>query len=259
MIYSRRAFETEMAALPVVCVEQLDGAPLSYMTRDAALRLQALSASVAVVPVTTRTVKQFKRVQLPGAPWHYAITSNGGTILVDGVADARWRTTIDRQVRTGAELAEIEARLRDRVSDSWVDTLRIADRLFVYLVAKPGLIPEDFVAEWDAWCRGRGWWVSRQGRKIYTIPTAVDKGRAVAEVVRRLRESGELSDDAPVFAAGDGALDAPMLRAADAAIRPRHGELEYLGWTHPSLTVTRASGIRAGAEIVDWFLERIPE
>jgi len=56
------------------------------------------------------------------------------------------------------------------------------------------------------------------------------------------------------FAAGDGALDAEMLRAADSAIRPRHGELEQLNWTNPNLTITSASGILAGEEIINWFI-----
>ncbi|QIS16732.1 HAD family hydrolase [Nocardia arthritidis] len=259
MIYSRNAFDTA-TDVPTVCVEQLDGSPLSFMTTAAALRMQALTVSAAVVPATTRTIKQFDRIQLPGAPWRYAITSNGGNILVDGVPDRYWRGDIDALVRAGgATLTEVTAALADRIDDSWVDKFRVADQLFCYLVVKPRAVPEGFLAEWDSWCRARGWSVSQQGRKIYAMPDAVCKSRAVAEVRRRLRENGELADEARTFAAGDGALDAAMLRTADAAIRPRHGELEQLNWTHPNLTVTRASGILAGAEIVDWFISASPE
>ncbi|MEO9221023.1 MAG: HAD family hydrolase, partial [Mycobacteriaceae bacterium] len=60
-----------------------------------------------------------------------------------------------------------------------------------------------------------------------------------------------------MFAAGDSLLDTDLLRAADAAIRPRHGELHDTGWTVPHLRVTRASGVRAGAEIVRWLAERV--
>lgn len=259
MIYSRNAFSTT-AEIATVCVEHLEGAPLSFMTTAAALRMQSLTEPAAVIPTTTRTIKQFHRIQLPGAPWRYAITSNGGNILVDGVPDMRWRIDIDTQVRaTGATLSEISAELRGRIDDSWVTKFRIADHLFCYLVVKPKAVPEGFLAEWDSWCRERGWSASQQGRKIYTMPDAVCKSRAVAEVRRRLLETGELSTDARTLAAGDGALDAEMLRSADCAIRPRHGELEQLNWTHPNLTVTRASGILAGEEIIDWFLDAAPE
>ncbi|MEU4316326.1 HAD family hydrolase [Nocardia sp. NPDC024068] len=252
MIYSRNAFgpgEPE-----TVCVEHFEGAPLSYMTAAAVVRLKELAAAAAVLPTTTRTIEQFRRIELPGAPWPYAVTSNGGNILVDGAPDPSWRAAIDAAVRAGgASLAEVGAALRSRVDDSWVLKYREADGLFCYLVVDPAGVPDDFLAEWDQWCRERGWSASRQGRKIYTMPQAVCKSRAVAEVRTRLRAAGDLEPDAPTLAAGDGALDAEMLAAADHAIRPRHGELEELGWDHPGLTVTTATGIRAGLEILDWF------
>ncbi|MBA4857015.1 HAD family hydrolase [Nocardia farcinica] len=255
MIYSRNAFSTT-AEVPTVCVEHLEGAPLSFMTTAAALRMQRLTEPAAVIPTTTRTIKQFTRIQLPGAPWRYAVTSNGGNILVDGVPDMRWRIDIDAKVRAGgATLSEVSAELRGRIDDSWVSKFRIADHLFCYLVVKPKAVPADFLAEWDRWCRDRGWTASQQGRKIYTMPQAVCKSVAVAEVRNRMLAAGELADTARTLAAGDGALDAEMLRAADRAIRPRHGELEQLNWTSPNLTVTKASGILAGEEIVDWFIE----
>lgn len=254
MIYSRNAFSTA-AELATVCVEHLDGAPLSFMTTAAARRMRHLTEPAAVVPTTTRTIEQFTRIRLPGAPWRYAVTSNGGNILVDGVPDTRWRDGVDAKVRAGgATLSEVTAELRGRVDDSWVSKFRIADQLFCYLVVVPEAVPAGFLAEWDAWCRERGWSASRQGRKIYTMPRAVCKSVAVAEVRRRLIESGELPATASTLAAGDGALDAEMLCAADRAIRPRHGELEQLNWTSPNLTVTKATGILAGEEILDWLI-----
>ncbi|MGW5387540.1 HAD family hydrolase [Nocardia sp. NPDC003963] len=252
MIYSSAAAGDAGAA--TVCVEHLDGAPLSYMTAVAAERMRELAAAAVVLPTTTRTMEQFARIGLPGAPWPYAVTSNGGNILVDGVPDPRWRSGIEAAVRAGgAGLAEIETALRARIDDSWVLKFRGADDLFCYLVVDLAATPPEFLADWDAWCRPRGWSASRQGRKIYTMPMAVCKSRAVAEVRTRLVASGRLDTAAPTLAAGDGALDAEMLVAADHAIRPRHGELEELGWNRPGLTVTAASGIVAGEEILDWL------
>lgn len=252
MIYSAAAAGTAAAA--TICVEHLDGSPLSFMTAAAADRLRELAAAAAVLPTTTRTIEQFARIRLPGAPWPYAVTSNGGNILVDGVPDVRWRRGIEAAVRAGgAGLAEVQTALRARIDDSWVLKFREADGLFCYLVVDLAATPPDFLAAWDTWCRERGWTASRQGRKIYTMPSAVCKSRAVAEVRARLVESGALAAAAPTLAAGDGALDAEMLAAADRAIRPRHGELDELGWTRPGLTVTAAAGIEAGEEILGWF------
>ncbi|QSE93073.1 HAD family hydrolase [Rhodococcus pseudokoreensis] len=267
MIYSRAAMELAVSESDVasaagdddlLCVEVYDGKPLSYVTSAAEAMLRTLTASAVVVPTTTRTVAQFERIDLPGAPWRYAITTNGGNILVDGVPDAGWRSGVDVAIADGgASLVEVGAELSRRIDDSWVRSSRVADELFSYLVVDLDAMPEGFVEEWNDWCVDRGWGASRQGRKIYTMPDAVCKSRAVAEVRSRLVEDGVLAAEAPVLAAGDGALDANMLSAADAAIRPRHGELETLDWQHPTLSVTGSSGIAAGEEILRWFADRV--
>lgn len=258
MIYSRNAFHGAEAE-PIQCVEYYEGEPLSYMTVPAVDLLRELAAHAPVVPTTTRTIEQFQRITLPGAPWRYAVTSNGGNILVDGVPDLDWRAGIDAAVRaTGATLAEVGATLRARIDETWVAKYREADDLFCYLVVHPGAVPTGFLADWDAWCRANGWSASQQGRKIYTMPDVVSKATALAEVRRRLTADGTLLPNAPLYTAGDGALDAPMLHAADAAIRPRHGELEELAFTAPHLTVTTATGILAGTEILHWFHTKAP-
>ena len=267
MIYSRGAMElavteSDVAERPgdedLLCVEVYDGKPLSYVTSAAEAMLRKLTASAVVVPTTTRTVAQFQRIDLPGAPWRYAITTNGGNILVDGVPDAGWRSGVDIAMADGgASLVEVGAELSRRIDDSWVRSSRVADELFSYLVVDLDAMPSGFVEEWNDWCVDRGWGASRQGRKIYTMPDAVCKSRAVAEVRTRLVDDGVLAPEAPVLAAGDGALDANMLSAADAAIRPRHGELETLDWQHPILSVTGSSGIAAGEEILRWFADRV--
>jgi hypothetical protein len=206
------------------------------------------------VPATTRTIEQFGRIQLPGAPWRYAITSNGGNILIDGRPDRQWRSAVDAAVRAGGpELPEVVTELCRRIGSDWVEACRTADDLFCYLVVKPVAVPTDFLDQWSRWCAKRGWGVSQQGRKIYTMPIAVCKSHAVTEIRCRMLDDRTLGADALVLTAGDGALDAQMLALADAGIRPRHGELESLGWIHPTVTVTMASGIRASVEILRWF------
>ncbi|TCN45126.1 hypothetical protein EV641_12429 [Rhodococcus sp. SMB37] len=255
MIYSRGAMgEDRFAEGGLLCVEYYEGVPLSYVSEAAAIRLRGLASALPVVPTTTRTPAQFNRIDLPGGPWPYAITSNGGAILVDGEADASWRHSIDDAVRaSSASLDDVTTELRRRISDEWVSKFRIAEDLFCYLVVDAASQPRGFMSDWSAWCTAHGWNASQQGRKIYTMPDPVCKSRAVAEVHRRLTDAGLLAPGSPVFAAGDGALDAEMLASADAAIRPRHGELESLDWQHPTLTITEQQGIAAGEEILDWF------
>ncbi|CAM2979669.1 HAD family hydrolase [Skermania piniformis] len=256
LIYSRAA-AGEHDGTDLYCVELYDGAPLSFMTERATALLSVLAGRITVLPTTTRTIAQFRRIALPGAPWRYAVTTNGGHILVDGKPDVCWHAQVETAAQAGgASLTEVERALRNRVDESWVDALRTADGLFCYAVVRSAAVPPDFLAEWSAWCAEIGWNASQQGRKIYTMPDVVCKSRAVAEVRRRLITDGTLPATAPLLAAGDGALDADLLAGADAAIRPRHGELHELAWTHPGLSITEGSGIRAGEEILDWFTQR---
>jgi hypothetical protein len=50
-------------------------------------------------------------------------------------------------------------------------------------------------------------------------------------------------------AAGDSLRDRDMLAAVAAGVRPAHGELHDRGWHAEHVTVTDASGVRAGEQI----------
>ncbi len=227
----------------VVCVERYKGAAVSYLTVKALARLRELND---LVPTTTRTIEQYQRVNLGITP-RFAVTTNGGNILVDGLVDTVWRSQVENTVRaTCASLDAVETELRERIDETFVRTFRTADDVFCYIVMHNPNAPDGFVEAWTEWCRDRGWTVSQQGRKIYAVPSTVEKSHAVAEIQRRTEASHFL-------AAGDGVLDREMLIAAESAIRPRHGELHDLCWTHPTVAITEAHGVRAGEEIVDWL------
>ncbi|WP_336672046.1 HAD family hydrolase [Tsukamurella sp. USMM236] len=253
LIFSEAAAGPAFATSDPVCVEIYRDAPLSYMAPAAHAGLAALAAATPVVPTTTRTPEQYLRVQLPGAPFRFAICSNGGEILVDGAPDPQWQTHIRGLLAAlPADLDRIAAQLETRLAPEWGARLRLVPGLFAYVVSEVR-VPAEVVDEWRAYCAPLGWSISQQGRKLYTIPEPVTKSRAALEVRRRLEEAGALEPGAPWLAAGDGALDADLLEAADAAIRPRHGELEELGFALPHLTLTEGAGIAAGAEIVEWL------
>jgi hypothetical protein len=255
LIYSMAAIEatTDGALPPLVCVEVFDGKPLSYMTTEAARLLELIRAEATLVPTTTRTLAQFQRVQLPGCTTPYAITSNGGQIVVDGEPDRAWRRSVEQTIAGGgAGLAEIEAGLGVLATGDWVLNRKTADDLFCYLVVDLTRLPMDFLPRWTAWCAERGWVVSMQGRKIYALPGSLTKEDALTEVMRRTGATR-------LLAAGDGALDAGFLALADAAIRPPHGELHEIGWQAANLSVAQAAGVLAGEEMCRWLVNRLAE
>ena len=92
LIYSSAALALTMpdARAPrLLCVEVHESRPLSYLTETAAGLLTELGDAAVFVPTTTRTRKQYQRINLPGPVPKYAICANGGHILVDGVHDLR--------------------------------------------------------------------------------------------------------------------------------------------------------------------------
>jgi hydroxymethylpyrimidine pyrophosphatase-like HAD family hydrolase len=247
LIYSASAFwlETEDTdAPPIVVSELFRGVPLSFMTREAERMLRELAAATPFVPVTTRTVAQYQRVQLPSAVPGYAVTSNGGVILTDGTPDEDWRQSVaGRLTAEAAPLAEIEVLLSDPAASAWILRVNNAEDLFLYAIVDRAEMPADWAAQLQADCAALGWTVSVQGRKLYCVPKPVTKSAALAEVQRRLGAE-------TLIAAGDSLLDQPMLEMATIAFRPAHGELDEVGYTAANLTVTTTRGILAGEDLV---------
>jgi len=244
MIYSERS-----AGRPVevsdVWVEDYDGKPLSFMTGPAHAGLLRLSLEHWVVPVTTRTPEQLGRVRLP-VPAAWALSANGGVLLVDGQRDAAWDAKVRADLAGMLPAAAVFAWLRPVAGAGWVSSVRQVEDLFVYLVATSrSAIPAEWLEGIRARAAEHGWAVSAQGRKIYLVPDRLlCKGAAARAVAERL--------DAPLLAAGDSLLDAALLLAADVAIRPAHGELHHAGDLE-GVSVTLMSGPESAEEIVRYL------
>ncbi|MFD5449297.1 HAD family hydrolase [Streptomyces sp. NPDC003470] len=250
LIYSAAALGLTMpdARAPrLLCVEVYESRPLSYMTETAAGLLAGLGETAVFVPVTTRTREQYRRISLPGPPPKYAICANGGHLLVDGVSDAGWQARVAARLADEcASLDEVRDHLMSAADPVWVRKQRVAEDLFAYLVVERELLPEDWVKELAVWAEDRGWTVSLQGRKIYTVPRPLTKSAAVREVARRT--GADLT-----LAAGDSLLDADLLLAADRGWRPGHGELADSGWTAPAIEALPERGVLAGERILREF------
>jgi hydroxymethylpyrimidine pyrophosphatase-like HAD family hydrolase len=254
LVYSSAALALDMPdeqAPRLLCVEVYQRAPLSYMTERAAGLLRELAEATVFVPATTRTREQYRRVQLPGPVPPYAICANGGHILVDGKTDYDWRADIQRRLDGAcAPLDEVRGHMLRRADPAWLLKTRAAEDLFAYLVVERALLPTAWVDELSAWAGERGWTVSVQGRKVYAVPRPLTKTAALAEVVRRTGAQ-------TIMAAGDSLLDAELLRAADTAWRPGHGELAETGWTAPGVVELDTKGVAAGEEILRRMLAKV--
>ncbi|MEO8888213.1 MAG: HAD family hydrolase [Jatrophihabitantaceae bacterium] len=250
LIYSRKAMALGKRPANAVCVEIRDGKPAAFMTRTGANGLGELGRIALVVPVTTRSHRQFQRVALPMPPAKYAVAANGGVLYVDGVPDRAWSKAIRRQLDAQFPFSGVWDYAAHVCHPEWTNKIRNADNLFCYAIVHPSRLPSGFADDVAGWAAERGWRTSLQGRKLYWVPEALTKSAAVAEVKRR-------ADAETVLAAGDSLLDADLLLAADRGIHPAHGELFDRGWSAPSVVTTLERGALAGEEIVSWFTAQL--
>ncbi|GAA0963437.1 HAD family hydrolase [Actinocorallia libanotica] len=252
LIYSANALALEgREAEPprLLCVELYQARPLSFVTSDAAKAWEILARAAVLVPTTTRTPEQYARIRLPGRPPSHAICANGGFLLVDGEEDTAWSASVRKKTAGCAPVLEVFDHVQARSGDFTL-SVRTASDLFVYTVVERDRLPDGWVEELAAWCAARGWKVSLQGRKVYCLPVPLTKSAAAAEIAHRTGASH-------LLAAGDSLLDTELLEAADAAIRPAHGELHEQA--HTGTAVTSGPGVLAGEEIVSWLLARALE
>ena len=254
LIYSIASAGDPALLPPLRIVEHYQGEPLSRMTKTSWTLLGDLMQAAEVVPVTTRTQKQYERVALPRTP-KYAICANGGVLLVDGVRDPEWDEWTRQTISLSAPLLEVIAIFEEVTDEGWVKTVKPAEGLFCYLVATSR---QDIPGKWLRTLTSRvtalGWTVSVQGRKVYAVPEGLSKATGLMRL-RTLLERAQ-GTRVRVYSTGDSLLDGPMLEAADEAIRPAHGELHDQGWDAEGVDVTTATGAMAGEEIVGWMLDR---
>lgn len=264
LIYSPQAFDDRETST-VKVVEYKDNEIISYMTEKAINQLRLLSDQLVFVPVTTRTIEQFRRINFYQYKINvqYAVVSNGGNVLINNQVDVNWLKLILQRIEDNClSFEDVIKRFSEISHPSWVRTSRIADNLFFYSVIELDSRPVEELASFELWLRENNWEMSLQGRKIYLTPSCVNKWDAVAYLKTLIGED-------KVVAAGDSLLDVCLVKNADYGVCPAHGEIyqsfnqgKALGF-QPNFT--SQSSILASEEILAYVrsqvdsLERIAE
>lgn len=251
LIYSLGAIGVPEDSPGLVPAEIVDGRTVSYISQHALDLLKELAAKIIFMPVTTRTIAEYRRINLfqETVIPDYAVTSNGGNILVNGIVDKEWRAAIGRMVERGSAAAEEAGRLvRSVVREEWIIDARYCDDLFYSIMVHRASLPMDEINRLSEHLNGLGWRVSLQGRKLYVVPEAVNKSDAIIHVRRTVRSE-------PMVASGDSLLDKSLLASADYAIAPCHGEIfaeQQAGLVKLEYPFTKQTGVFAGDEIMQY-------
>lgn len=205
LVYSHRI------ALPCgsVAVEYLNGRVQSRMTEKTYAFL-AGAAGVFLIPTTTRTCEQYARLSetFAGFGCRYALVCNGGVMLDRGAPDPQWLA--ETKEIAGNELSSLKEAgkvLRGLFPERYI---RIAEGIMLYFKTDA---PAPDAAAAAALLDTEALRIYYDSRKVYCIPTSINKGSAL----RRFSERMGITCSA---AAGDSAPDIPMLEAADIALLP---------------------------------------
>lgn len=208
-----------------IVIERKDCEAISCVT---ARQAELFPGLLNVVPVTTRSVEQYKRIDLAkfGFEPEYALCDNGGTLLVGGETDAgwsEWSAEIVRECKD--ELSRFRGLLECDPRRSF--EVRLVDGLFLFTKSREPAETVKSLGEGEL-CE-----CFFTGEKVYVIPKKLNKGEAVKRLAKRLglREFA---------AAGDSLMDISMLNAANIAIFP-----EDISEAFP--TLSRPKGLPADA------------
>lgn len=224
-------------------VELCRGREMSFITEKTFELLQQVKEQVRFVPTTTRTKEQYERIDLGIGIPQYALTYNGGVLLVDGKEDAQWYLQSLRLAdESRGELQKAVELLRNEKSRTF--EIRVLKELFVYTKCNE---PENVAAALRSGLDTSLVDVVCNGVKVYVVPRRLSKGSAI----KRFKEY--LNADY-VIAAGDSAFDIPMFREADLAIAPEKLAERY---ALPDATVCMPGNNVYSEEVLEYVLNHL--
>lgn len=186
-----------------ICVELYDGCDQSFISPRALDLLKKISARVIFVPITTRSIAQYRRIF-----WtedfrpKYAVVANGAYFLDDNRQENFLREVVTPYID------ELET-LREKFStDERFNICRIVDESFLYLRCRDDIDADEIFFDTSLTAQ-------HTGKKIYLFPPKLNKGNALKLLAKKFPAE-------KIFCAGDSVIDLPMLEFADVAFASKN-------------------------------------
>ncbi|MCI8326260.1 MAG: HAD hydrolase family protein [Lachnospiraceae bacterium] len=191
-----------------ICVEIYQNREVSFMTEQSYQLLQQIKKQVLFVPITTRTLEQYQRIDLGFLP-DYALVSNGGVLLQHGKEDAAWyEESLTSVLDCQTELKKAEYYLEKDENRNF--EIRNIRSLFLFTKSRK---PQESIQNLKKFLDLSLVDVFGNGVKVYVVPKKLSKGEALKRF--RMKRKAET-----IFAAGDSEFDIPMLEVADVSLLP---------------------------------------
>lgn len=191
-------------------MEIKDGKELSFMPPEAFMLLKEVAGKSEFVPVTTRSLEQYRRIDLGIMP-RYAIVAHGALLLKHGAEDGDWRAETLNNLNI--QLPAIE-------QNEYLYDVRYVDNFFIFAKSDA---PERAAERLGRFVDKTDFEVRAVHNKVYILPRNLNKGAALQRLKKRIGADY-------VICAGDSDLDLPMLALADMAISPENVELNNHLW-----------------------------
>ena len=175
-------------------VELYNGREISFISEKTHDLLKKVSEKMTIIPTSTRTEEQYKRIDLDIGIVPYALVCNGGVLLVNGKRDREWYLESLQMIRDSRRKFE----------------LRFLDELFIFTKCEK---PEEVVEDLQAKLTTKLVDVFHNGEKVYVVPVNLSKGMAVRRLRKRLQP-------AYIIAAGDSEFDVSLVEESDLGLVP---------------------------------------
>ncbi|MDZ5473143.1 HAD family hydrolase [Bacillus sp. 31A1R] len=247
LIFSTRVLKEFPCQDELTSVEQKSGKDVSFMTKKSHLLLKEIASKILFVPVTTRSIEQFKRIDMfqTAIKAPYIVTTNGATIFYKDHILKDWNEKITKDIKEEAVPKEELIKL---LATHFSGEIRNVDHAFIYYILKERLTLGEFDGLKDL-LRNMGWRILTHGKKLYFIPKPVSKGNAVKYIQAR---EGKTT----LIGAGDSLLDEDFLEHCQHRFVPSHGELVSKIMAE-NYNVTINEGAKSGEELLSHILSRI--
>ena len=190
-----------------VCIEIYNDREQSFISSRAIELLGEVVKKILWVPVTTRSIEQYNRIQWNSAP-KYAVVSNGANLLDEGRIDNDWWNESLTYIQPYEDELKRQCSLQARNENFSI--CRIVDGSFLFLKCYDKVDTAKCAAELQS---DTNLTVQHSGRKIYLFPPKLNKGTALLRLQNKLSPTHTIC-------AGDSAIDIPMLDVADIAYVP---------------------------------------
>lgn len=188
-------------------VEYLNGKEQSYMPAELA-RLLTDNQEIMLIPVTTRSVEQYLRVDGLREIVHneHALVCNGGVLLINGNVDEEWlRESIELSQIQNSEVNIILKRVQE---EGKAKTIYVLQDFMFYFVCDDA---DNYCCYLKEIANLNDVFIEKDSRKIYVIASNINKGACVKRYIRRFGVKD-------FFTAGDSEFDISMLELESKAI-----------------------------------------